>query len=72
MSFFTPADRKRWARFRRMRRAYWSLVILGGAYFASLGSEFIAGDRPLFVRHEGRGFFPVFFSTLKPSSYRVD
>jgi microcin C transport system permease protein len=50
----------RWNRFKRIRRAYWSLLILSVAFGLSLFSEFLVNDRPLFVRYEGRNYFPTF------------
>jgi microcin C transport system permease protein len=43
-----------------MRRAYWSLWLLVGLYVVSLCSEVICNDVPLYVRFNGRGYFPVF------------
>jgi microcin C transport system permease protein len=54
-----PVTRQRWARFRGMRRGWWSFWLLLGAYGLSLGSEWIANDRPLWIRFEGRHYFPV-------------
>ena len=51
---------KRWQRFRKMRRAWWSLWILAGVYLLSLGSELLCNDNPLYVRFNGRSLFPVF------------
>lgn len=55
-----PLARKRWERFRRHGRGYWSMIIIAGLYMMSLGSELICNDRPLFVRHEGKSYFPIF------------
>jgi microcin C transport system permease protein len=54
-----PVTRQRWARFRGMRRGWRAFQILAGAYALSLGSEWIANDRPLWIRFEGRNYFPV-------------
>ena len=54
-----PVTRQRWARFRGMRRGWWAFWILLGAYALSLGAEWIANDRPLWIRFEGRHYFPV-------------
>ncbi|HOO21711.1 MAG TPA: ABC transporter permease subunit, partial [Kiritimatiellia bacterium] len=54
-----PVTRRRWARFRGMRRAWWAFWFLLGAYGISLFSEWIANDKPLWVRFEGRNYFPV-------------
>jgi microcin C transport system permease protein len=54
-----PITRKRLRRFRGLRRAWWSFLILGAAYVVSLGAELLANDKPLHVRFEGRHLFPV-------------
>lgn len=55
-----PLLRKRWGRFRRHRRGFWSLCLLAGLYSASLFAEFIANDRPIIMRFNDRLLFPVF------------
>ncbi len=55
-----PVTRKRWIRFRRMKRAYfsfWALLIL---YGVSLFSELLCNNVPLYVQLNGRSYFPVF------------
>ncbi len=54
-----PVTRQRWARFRGMRRGWWAFWLLVGAYGVSLFSEGIANDKPLWVRFEGRSYFPI-------------
>lgn len=54
-----PVTRQRWARFRGMRRGWWAFWILTGVYGVSLFSEWIANDRPLWIRYGGRNYFPV-------------
>ncbi len=54
-----PVTRQRWARFRGMRRGWLAFWILLGAFGLSLFSEWIANDRPLCVRFEGKTYFPV-------------
>lgn len=55
----SPLTLKRWHKFKRIRRAYYSLIILGVAYLLSLGSNFIANDKPIFLWFQGRPYFPV-------------
>ncbi|HYF06981.1 MAG TPA: ABC transporter permease [Acetobacteraceae bacterium] len=55
----TPLTRRRLANFRANRRGYWSLVIFGVLFFITLFAEFIANDRPLVARVDGRWFVPV-------------
>jgi microcin C transport system permease protein len=56
---FSDLTRERLRKFRGMRRAWWSLLLLCGAFLLSLFSEFIANDKPLFLRYQGRSYFPV-------------
>ena len=58
---FSELTKDRLKRFKKIRRAYYSLCILGIAFFLSLFSEFIANDKPLFLRYNGRSYFPVLF-----------
>jgi len=55
-----PITRKRLRRFREMKRAYWSLWILAALYAVSLCAELLCNSVPLYVRYEGRSYWPVF------------
>jgi microcin C transport system permease protein len=57
---WSDLTRDRLRRFRAMRRAWWSLWILAGAFFLSLFSELISNDRPLVLVHRGEIHLPVF------------
>ena len=54
-----PITKRRWARFRGMRRAWWAFWVLVVGYGVSLFSEWIANDRPLFIRKDGKSYWPV-------------
>jgi microcin C transport system permease protein len=54
----SPLVRKKWQRFRKIRRGYVSLVIVISLYILSLGSDLIANNKAIIVRYEGRYFFP--------------
>ena len=55
-----PITAKRIARFKSIRRAYWSLWILGILYVLSLASELVCNDKPLIMRYDGKTYFPAF------------
>lgn len=59
MTLISDLTRERLRKFRRIRRAHVSFWILAVALFLSLFSEFIANDRPLFLRYRGESYFPV-------------
>lgn len=51
--------RERWRKFRANRRGFYAFIIFCFVFFLSLGAEFIANDKPLVIRYEGRWYFPI-------------
>ena len=60
--WLTPINRRRWENFKANRRGYWSLWLFLVLFILSLGAEFIANDKPFFVRAGGESYFPVIFT----------
>jgi microcin C transport system permease protein len=56
----SPLNWRRWQNFKANRRGYWSFCIFLVLFVISLFAEFIANDKPLYVRYDGKAFFPVF------------
>ncbi len=54
-----PNTRRRLARFGKIKRAKWSLILLAAIFVVSLLSDFLANDRPLAVKANGKVYFPV-------------
>jgi microcin C transport system permease protein len=54
----SPINRRRWENFKRNRRGYWSFWVFLVLFILSLFAEFIANDKPLLIRHEGKLYFP--------------
>ena len=57
-----PLSARRWRNFKANRRGYWSLWIFLILFVISLFANFIANDRPIFIRVDGRNYFPVMFT----------
>ena len=55
-----PITRQRLQRFRRLRRGWWSLLILTAAVLLSLLAPFLAESRALAVWYRGELHFPTF------------
>ncbi|MFP4357013.1 MAG: ABC transporter permease subunit [Puniceicoccaceae bacterium] len=55
-----PLTRKRLARFRSIKRGYWSFLLLLGVIAASALAELWINNRALVVYYEGRFFFPTY------------
>lgn len=56
----TPLTYRRLQNFRSNTRGYWSLWIFLGLFGLSLFAEFLANDRPLLIRYNGRFYYPIF------------
>ncbi len=54
----SPARRK-WQRFRRNRRGFYSLFLFLVFFILSLGAEFISNDKPFLVVYQGNYYFPI-------------
>ncbi|MGV8853369.1 MAG: ABC transporter permease [Devosia sp.] len=56
----SPINQRRWANFRANRRGWWSLWLFLAFFLLTLGSEFIANDRPIVIAYQGELLFPAF------------
>lgn len=56
--------RLRWRRFRKIRRGYYSFLLLAGAYLLSFCLPFIMSNRAIVVRYQGQYYFPSVRSYL--------
>ena len=56
----SPINKRRWQNFKANRRGYVSFWLFLVLFIVSLFAEFIANDKPILVRLEGKTFFPVF------------
>ncbi len=54
-----PNTRRRLRRFGKIKRAKWSLYLLLAIFIVSLFSNFIANEKPLIAKANGKLFFPV-------------
>lgn len=58
VSILDPNTRRRLRRFGKIKRAKWSLIILTALFIISLFSNFIANEKPLLVRVNGKLLIP--------------
>lgn len=58
---FNPDTKKRFLKFKKNKRAYYSFLFLFISYIISLFAPFIANDKPLIVYYNQKLFFPVLF-----------
>jgi microcin C transport system permease protein len=55
----SPINRRRWENFKANRRGYWSFWIFLVLFVVTLFAEFIANDKPFYVRYDGNSYFPA-------------
>lgn len=55
-----PITLKRLQRFRQLKRAWWSFLLLAALYVLTLFAEGFCNTRPLLMRHQGKWYFPAF------------
>lgn len=72
MLSLNPVTRKRLARFRQIRRGYWSAIALSLLFLLSLGAELLASNRALLVIHEGEWHFPSYGRIIPGREFGLD
>jgi ABC-type microcin C transport system permease subunit YejE len=55
-----PLTRRRWQRFKAIRRGYYALIILCAAMVLAIFAPFLAESRALLVWHQGQLYVPTF------------
>jgi microcin C transport system permease protein len=51
--------RRRWRRFKRSRRGYYSLLLFSFLFLMSLFAEILSNDVPFLVEYKGKPYFPI-------------
>lgn len=62
-----PVARRRWQRFRAIRRGYWSAVLMGALVLVSCCAELLVNNRALLVSYGGEWHFPT-YGDMRPGS----
>jgi microcin C transport system permease protein len=51
---------RRLAQFKKNKRGYYSFIIFAFLFFFTLGAEFIANDKPILIKFDGKFYAPIF------------
>lgn len=70
--WFSPVTVKRINRFRRMKRGYYSFLIVLTMYLVSFFNEVLMNDKALVVRYEGNTYFPVITGYIPGRTFGLD
>ena len=60
MTIFSSLTRDRFCRFKKIKRAWYSFVILSVLFGLSLFAEILCNDKPYIISYNGRLYFPIF------------
>ena len=55
----TPITQKRIARFKRIKRGYWSFLAISTLFVTSLFLELFVNEKPLVIHYDGKTAFPA-------------
>ena len=72
MITWTPLTQKKWTRFERIRRGYWSAVILSIFLLLSCFADVLINSKALVVRYDGAYFFPVVSDVRSGTFFGLD
>ncbi len=61
--------RRRWQKFRRIKRGWYSFVLLVSAYLATFFLFLLVNDRAIAVHYEGETYFPAFAAAFEDRIY---
>lgn len=61
MTLYSELTKQRWYQFKKLKRSYYSFLILSGAFVFSLFAEFWAGDKPIVMLYQDEIYFPIVF-----------
>ena len=67
-----PLTRKKLARFRSIKRGYWSFLILVSLYLLSLAGELFVNNRALLVSYNNEIFFPIYGEQMSGKDFGLD
>lgn len=67
-----PLTRRRWQRFREIKRGYWAAVALGVLIALSVVAELWVSSRAVIVHYQNQWFFPTYGNVLPGRTFGLD
>jgi microcin C transport system permease protein len=67
-----PITRRRWTRFREIRRGYWATIIFAALLLISLFAELLVNNRALIVYYEGHWYFPTYGAIITGTTFGLE
>lgn len=67
-----PIAKRRWQRFRQIKRGYLSLWVLGGLIALTLIAELLVSNRAVIVHYQDQWYFPTYGAVLSGKTFGLD
>ena len=67
-----PQTIKQWQRFRRIKRGYYSLIVLIVLLVATLIAELLVNSRAIAVKYDGEFYFPTYADYMPGRTFGLD
>ena len=67
-----PQTIKQWQRFRRIKRGYYSLIVLIVLLVATLIAELLVNSRAIVVKYDGEFYFPTYADYMPGRTFGLD
>jgi microcin C transport system permease protein len=68
----SPLTKKKFNRFRAIKRGYFAFILLAISILASLGAELLVNSRALIVFYQGHYFFPTYGDIIPGKTFGLD
>lgn len=68
----TPQAKKRWVKFKALKRGYFSFILISILIILSLFAELIANNRPIVIHYDGDIHFPTYGDILPGTRFGFD
>jgi microcin C transport system permease protein len=68
----SPQAKKRWDKFKGLKRGYYSFILIGILIFLSLFAELIASNRPLVIQYNDELYFPTYGDIIPGTTFGLD
>ena len=68
----TPQAKKRWVKFKALKRGYFSFILISILIILSLFAELIANNRPIVIHYDGDIYFPTYGDILPGTRFGLD
>ena len=62
--------KRRWNKFKTLRRGYYSLIILSGLYVLSFFLPLLINNKALIVKYDDEYYFPVFSGYISGETFK--